>query len=95
MKTKKQTPAPTPLHGLNGQLMAIAAHRYCLGRQTYIVSCCVEWLKAWWRMVDHDTRNVILRDTAEALARNEAGAPMDAQDWQGFLDWAKNEKGQP
>jgi len=94
MKTKPP-PTPSPLDGLNGQIMAMAAHRYCLGRQTYVVTSCIEWLKAWWHQIGPETRNVILRDTATALARNDAGSPMDAKDWQGFLDWAKNEKEQP
>jgi hypothetical protein len=28
--------------------LAVAAHNYCLGRQTYIVGACIEWLLANW-----------------------------------------------
>ena len=36
-----------PHYGRDG-LMAIAAFRYCLGRQTYIVGDCAEWLCEQW-----------------------------------------------
>ena len=29
----------------NDQLMAMAAHRYCLGRRSYIVGACIEWIQ--------------------------------------------------
>lgn len=45
----------------------MAAHRYCLGRQSYIVGACIEWLKGNWDKFDDSTRNVLVRDTLEAL----------------------------
>ena len=33
---------------LNDQLMAMAAVRYCLGRSSYIVGACVEWVRENW-----------------------------------------------
>ena len=80
-----------PLEGTDGQLMVMAAHRYCLGRRTYIVSACVEWLKQWWPEFENNTRNIIVRDTIEALQDDLAGDPMDVREWENFLKWAWNQ----
>lgn len=77
-----------PLEGTDGQLMVIAAHRYCLGRQSYIVGSCVEWLRAWWGDCDRTTRHVIMRDTIEALQDGNAGGSMDIREWKWFAEWA-------
>jgi len=71
----------------NDQLMCIAALRYCLGRRTYIVSCCVEWIKFNWSAITENTSNVIFRDIVEAFARNDTGSICDTQNWQDLLTW--------
>lgn len=76
------------ISGTNGQLMVIAAHRYCLGRQSYIVGACIEWLRAWWSCFDENTKNVIIRDTIGALQDDAAGSDYDAADWKFFAEWA-------
>lgn len=77
----------------NDQLMCIAAHRYCLGRASYIVGSCVEWLMAHWGQLTENTRAVIVRDTKEALAAGRAGMDMDVREWGRFLEFAgKQEK---
>ena len=86
MKTSKRDPK-NPLVGLNGQLMVMAAHRYCLGRQTYIVGSCIEWLQEHWSSFTQGTKNVILRDTVEALQDGTAGAEMDVRGWKEFAKW--------
>ena len=63
----------------------IAAHRYCLGRRSYIVSSCIDWLQACWPLAEQGTRRVILRDTAEAFHDETAGSEMDAKLWKRFL----------
>lgn len=78
----------SPLSGLNGQLMVTAAHRYCLGRQSYIVSSCIEWLREWWPSFTANTKRTILRDTIESLQDGTAGADMDTRGWTYFADWA-------
>lgn len=88
MKTPKAKQLKSPLAGLNGQLMVTAAHRYCLGRQSYIVSSCIEWLREWWPSFTPNTKNVILRDTIESLQDGTAGADMDIRGWTQFADWA-------
>ncbi len=66
---------------MNDQLMAMAAFRYCLGRRSYIVSCCQEWLLQHWSQLDENSRHVILRDICEALADGNAGMKMDERSW--------------
>lgn len=61
--------------------MVTAAHRYCLGRQSYIVGACIEWLSAWWDSFDDNTKAIIIRDTVEALQDNMAGSYLDKEAW--------------
>ena len=49
------------------QLMVTAAVRYCLGRQTYIVGSCADWLIEQWPAINERTRSVIKRDVEEAI----------------------------
>lgn len=53
------------------QLMVTAAVRYCLGRMTYIVSDCADWLIAIWPTLHDNTRTIIQRDIEEAFARDD------------------------
>jgi hypothetical protein len=69
---------------LNDQMMALAAHRYCLGRRSYIVGACLEWLHATWEQFDRNTRRIMVRDTIEALMDELAGSPSDATGWRNF-----------
>ena len=73
------------------EMMVLAAFSYCLGRQTYIVSDCVEWLIANWQNFSEHTRKIIRRDLEEAFVRDEEmrgskyrylGADMDKAEWQ-------------
>lgn len=52
-------------------LMVIAATRYCLGRMTYIVSDCEQWLIELWPSLPEYTRNIIKRDIEEAFKRDD------------------------
>lgn len=79
---KKHKREPSPLDGINGQLMVIAAHRYCLGRSSYIVGSCIEWIQRWWPEFDDNTRRVIVRDTTEAL---QDGERIPA--WKRLAEW--------
>lgn len=54
-----------------GQLMAIAAVRYCLGRQSYIVGDCVDWMEQVWPSLYPETQTVIKRDIEEAFRRDD------------------------
>jgi len=59
-----------PHYGRDG-LMAVAAFRYCLGRRTYIVGDCVDWLLDQWPNLGEITRHVIERDLREAIRRDD------------------------
>ena len=87
-RKRQSKPAPSPIDGTTGQLMVMAAHRYCLGRQSYIVGACIEWLRAWWPSFEKNTQNVIVRDTVEALMEKIAGSEYDEKEWKYFAEWA-------
>ena len=53
-------------------MMALAAVRYCLGRQSYIVADCVDWLIEAWPHINPDTQATIKRDIEEAFTRDDA-----------------------
>lgn len=75
-----------------GDLMAVAAVRYCLGRMSYIVGDCCEWLPQVWDTLEPNARTVILRDIDEAIKRDDEdreagreyrrlGMDMDRAEW--------------
>lgn len=82
--SKTTQPPTNPLTSLDGQLMVMAAHRYCLGRQSYIVGSCIDWLTIHWPTFEPNTKFTIIRDTIEALQDDTAGDPMDMQGWRRF-----------
>jgi len=73
-----------PLKGIDGQLMVMAAHRYCLGRQSYIVGSALDWLWKHREHFENNTKFVIVRDTVEALMDGHAGADFDTKGWHDF-----------
>ena len=73
--------------GTNDQLMAMAAMRYCLGRRSYIVGACHEWLREVWPQLTTNSQNVILRDIVEALRDDLAGDQIDMVGWTHTARW--------
>ena len=73
--------------GTNDQLMAMAAMRYCLGRRSYIVGACHEWLREVWPQLTTNSQNVILRDIVEALRDDLAGDQLDMVGWTHTARW--------
>ena len=61
-------------------LMAVAAFRYSLGRMTYIVSDCADWLCEQWPNIAENARKVIQRDLEEAFKRDDE-ARADGNDY--------------
>lgn len=57
-------------------LMVIAAHRYCIGRMTYIVGDCVDWLLSIWAELPENTRAIIQRDMEEAFEHDDRDREM-------------------
>lgn len=72
-------------------LMIIAAFRYCLGRQSYIVLECVEWLSEWWNDIHEATKACIIEEIEDALENDNAGDVCDRELWRSFLDYIKNQ----
>ena len=52
-------------------LMVISAFRYCLGRMTYIVGDCEQWLFANWEHFPENVKKLIQRDLEEEFARDD------------------------
>lgn len=55
-----------------GQTMAMAAVRYCIGRKSYIVSDCTNWLIAHWDDFTDDTKKIIERDIEKEVEKDNA-----------------------
>lgn len=51
-------------------LMVIAAFRYCLGRMSYIVSDCTQWLIHNWETIPDHAKTIIQKELDEAFARD-------------------------
>jgi hypothetical protein len=76
--------------------MIIAAFRYCLGRRTYVVSDCADWITQNWESFPERCQQVIRRDLDEAFAKDDAerqerpeqsswwtlGHDCDRQEWE-------------
>lgn len=69
-------------------LMVMAAFRYCLGRRTYIVGACVDWLMTIWDKLPVPMQGVIMRDAIEALMDDSAGDSCDVYEWKRLLVFA-------
>lgn len=54
------------------ELMVVAAVRYCIGRTSYIVSDCCDWLIKIWMDLLPNTRAVIQRDIDEAFEKDNS-----------------------
>ena len=86
----RKVPATSPWG--RSDLMATATVRYCLGRSTYIVGDCVDWLCAHWSALDQSAKLIIRRDVENAIARDDEarargvghlplGMDMDRAEW--------------
>jgi hypothetical protein len=84
-------------------MMALAAARYCLGRSTYIVGDCVEWLIDQWPNFGDSIKRTILRDVLEAKKRDDEdrldgrehkalGHDCDRAEWERFLKFAAEKR---
>jgi hypothetical protein len=91
MKTNK---IPEPISDTNGNLMVLAAFRYSLGRSSYIVGSCLEWVQQWWPYFENNTRNVIVRDTIDWLQNNTENDNIKKNcyydNWKQFAEWGWN-----
>ena len=69
------------LENEDDQLMAIAAHSYCLGRPTYMGRACVQWVMRTWPQMTEKTKLFILRETVDALTNNRVVGEPDFREW--------------
>jgi hypothetical protein len=70
--------------------MLLCAMRYCMGRRSYAVRSCCDYLRAHWREIDPRTRATMRRDLDDELRRyRELGATMgddfDERAWASLL----------
>lgn len=78
--TKRPNPMPQDL-----QSMIFYAFRYCLGRQTYSVGMCVDYLLKHWEELDVKHQEMIKTEIAQAIEKGEAGHRMDVEQWARLL----------
>ena len=66
-------------------LMVIAAVRYCIGRMSYIVSDCADWIIANWNEWPQNTQESIKRDLEEAFELDD----RERSEWRDYkkLGW--------
>lgn len=64
------------------QVMITCAHRYALGRKTYVVSSFIDWATKYHQYLENNTVYVIVRDTIEAVNDDNAGhQTIDMPEW--------------
>lgn len=66
--------------------MIFYAFRYCLGRQTYAVQDCADYLRRNWPRLNEFTRALIKKEINDAFMRNRYGSEIDRKQWQGILE---------
>ena len=75
-------------YGMGG-LMITAAVRYCIGRRSYIVSECVDWILANWNGWPDSVKAIIERDVEDEFECddqnpewNRLGDACDKRQWE-------------
>jgi hypothetical protein len=70
METAEIKLTPREAWGFGG-LMSMAAFRYCLGRMTYIVTECVDWIIPNWDNFHPSIRVLIELELEEAFVKDD------------------------
>ena len=60
--------------------------RYGLGRASYAVGVCCDWLRAHWRELDDRTRAGITRDIQDHLNESDDATPL-INEWRNLMAW--------
>lgn len=63
----------------SGQFVVVATFRYCLGRQTYIVQECADWLLLHWPVIEQPVRDLIRRELERAFEQDDKARAGEAQ----------------
>lgn len=66
--------------------MTVAAVRYCLGRMTYIVGDCADWLIEQWPNIAPRAQAVIRRDVEEEFGRDDRARADGQLSWKPLGD---------
>ncbi|MGQ0285804.1 preprotein translocase subunit SecG [Pasteurellaceae bacterium 22721_9_1] len=74
------------------QSLAIQSFRYCLGRMTYVVNDCDEFIRKYWQNFTANTKFLIVRELLTALKDHESGLQeigmrCDYDVWKNLYDW--------
>ncbi|WP_273384489.1 preprotein translocase subunit SecG [Actinobacillus porcinus] len=80
------------------QTLAIQSLRYCMGRMTYAVSDCADFIRQHWQDFSQNTKNVIIRDLDIELESHEddvrngkefcrLGHDCDYRTWKSLREW--------
>jgi hypothetical protein len=72
------------------RIIAWCAHRYALGRMTYVPSHVADWLLTIWDELPEGERIGIRRETQEAIDQGRAGMDCDVETWTQFLEKTKD-----
>lgn len=72
-------------------LIAMCAFRYCLGRMTYTVSHCVQYLIDNWELLEQNDKNLITKEIREAIRTKSAGMETDVIEWSRLLQKDRDE----
>lgn len=65
--------------------MIFWAFRYCLGRSTYAVMDCVDYLILYWDRIDEGIRGTIIKEIFEACDKKDCGMEQDKSQWHKVL----------
>ena len=74
------------IHPRSEEDILLYAFRYALGRQSYAVGVVVDALEYAWDGLRPDTRELIAKETKEAIATGSAGAAMGVAEWMRILE---------
>jgi hypothetical protein len=66
--------------------MIFYGFRYCLGRKTYAVANCVDYLIANWNRISAMTRTLMQKEIRVAIERGRCGMEMDKRQWERVLE---------
>lgn len=55
----------------SSDLMVLAAFRYCVGRRSYIVHDCINWLIAYWPEFEDFIKNIIRNELEELFDEDD------------------------
>lgn len=80
------------------QTLAIQSLRYCMGRMTYAVSDCADFISQHWQDFSQNTKNIIIRELDTGLELHEddvrdgreyryLGHDCDYRKWKSLREW--------